>query len=264
MGQDPDEIVVSPAASSTTGASPADETSAQVEALRGDIEQTRSDIGETLQAIEERLTPGNLAANAATTVKEKAARTMEQAMNTASERMSEMAGQTRESAEMVADRMRDSPWPAVFLGAGLGYLIYRSYADRELHWEDARRAYDYDDERYAHDERYRHYDQMQSGRRLAQRTVSGVGRGASNVGRQASSWIAQSGRMVRDNPLGFGLAAMAVGVACGLTAPETETENEWLGEARDRVVDKAKEMAGVESGQQQPSTGQSGTPGATL
>ena len=75
-------------------------------------------------------------------------------MTTASERMSGTAGQTRRSAGMVANRLRDSPWPAIFLGAGLGYLLYRSYADRQPRWDEARRAaYDYDDAGYLHDER---------------------------------------------------------------------------------------------------------------
>jgi hypothetical protein len=33
----------------------------------------------------------------------------------------------------------------------------------------------------------------------------------------------------------------------GLSAPETETENQWMGDTRDALIDRAKEMAGVQS-----------------
>ena len=76
MGQAPDEDVTP--ASSSAASEPLDpDTRVEVETLKVEIEQTRSGIGETLQALEERLTPGNLASDAAAAVKDKAARTME-------------------------------------------------------------------------------------------------------------------------------------------------------------------------------------------
>jgi hypothetical protein len=40
-----------------------------------------------------------------------------------------------------------------------------------------------------------------------------------------------------------GVAAVAVGATVGLALPETETENEWLGETRDTMVEQAQELA---------------------
>jgi hypothetical protein len=51
-------------------------------------------------------------------------------------------------------------------------------------------------------------------------------------------------RVLRENPLALGAAATLVGAAIGMTVPETEVENEWMGDARDNVVERAKEMAG--------------------
>ena len=36
---------------------------------------------------------------------------------------------------------------------------------------------------------------------------------------------------------------LLIGAAIGLALPETERENEWLGEAREGVVDRAQELA---------------------
>jgi hypothetical protein len=50
-------------------------------------------------------------------------------------------------------------------------------------------------------------------------------------------------RLLQDNPLLVGAAAVLVGAAVGAAVPETESENRLMGEARDTVVDRAQEMA---------------------
>ena len=50
-------------------------------------------------------------------------------------------------------------------------------------------------------------------------------------------------RMMRENPLLVGAAAVLAGAAIGASLPETERENQLMGEARDSVVDRAQEAA---------------------
>jgi hypothetical protein len=50
-------------------------------------------------------------------------------------------------------------------------------------------------------------------------------------------------RLLESNPLMVAAAAVAVGATVGLALPETETENEWLGETRDTMVEQAQEVA---------------------
>lgn len=50
-------------------------------------------------------------------------------------------------------------------------------------------------------------------------------------------------RAMRENPLAVGAAAVALGAVVGLAIPETQQENEWMGEARDTVVEKAQSAA---------------------
>jgi uncharacterized protein YjbJ (UPF0337 family) len=50
-------------------------------------------------------------------------------------------------------------------------------------------------------------------------------------------------RAMWENPLAVGAAAVALGAVVGLAIPETEQENEWMGEARDTVVEKAQSVA---------------------
>jgi len=59
-------------------------------------------------------------------------------------------------------------------------------------------------------------------------------------GRQAQNELQ---RMMHDNPLLVGAGALAVGAVIGLALPETERENEWMGDARDTVIERAETMA---------------------
>ena len=50
-------------------------------------------------------------------------------------------------------------------------------------------------------------------------------------------------RAMWETPLAVGAAAVALGAVVGLAIPETQQENEWMGEARYTVVDKSQSAA---------------------
>lgn len=50
-------------------------------------------------------------------------------------------------------------------------------------------------------------------------------------------------RMMRENPLAVGAASLAVGAAIGLAIPETHFEDQWMGDARETVVERAQDTA---------------------
>ena len=49
--------------------------------------------------------------------------------------------------------------------------------------------------------------------------------------------------MLDRNPLLLGAAALIAGAAVGLSIPETESENQFMGEAREQLVERAQEAA---------------------
>ncbi len=75
-------------------------------------------------------------------------------------------------------------------------------------------------------------DARATGRRAIQRTE-----------RQYHRAEIQLQNAVTDNPLAVGAVAFAVGAAIGLSLPHTAKEDEWMGEAKDRLLERAEGVA---------------------
>jgi ElaB/YqjD/DUF883 family membrane-anchored ribosome-binding protein len=80
-----------------------------------------------------------------------------------------------------------------------------------------------------------------------QQTASRIGERAQDLaGRVADQTRTQTRRVesaFQDNPLVIGAAALALGLAAGLAIPSTEREAELVGDTRDQLVDKVRDMA---------------------
>jgi gas vesicle protein len=80
-----------------------------------------------------------------------------------------------------------------------------------------------------------------------QRKASEIGERAEEMaGRVADQTRVQTRRVehaFQDNPLVIGAAALALGLAAGLAIPSTEKEDELVGDTRDELVDKVRDVA---------------------
>jgi ElaB/YqjD/DUF883 family membrane-anchored ribosome-binding protein len=80
-----------------------------------------------------------------------------------------------------------------------------------------------------------------------QETASRIGERAQDLaGRVADQTRTQTRRVesaFQDNPLVIGAAALALGLAAGLAIPSTEREAELVGDTRDQLVDRVRDMA---------------------
>jgi vacuolar-type H+-ATPase subunit H len=74
----------------------------------------------------------------------------------------------------------------------------------------------------------------------AGRAVVGV---QDSTGKITSGISSQVQQMLDDSPLALGGLALATGAAIGLLLPTTQSENQLMGQARDRVLQQAKETA---------------------
>jgi hypothetical protein len=73
--------------------------------------------------------------------------------------------------------------------------------------------------------------------------------------RAASDWFSS---ILRENPLALGVAALAAGALFGLSLPSTRIEGEYMGEARDHLVEGAKSAAQEAAGKVQRVTQEAG------
>lgn len=222
--------------------------------IRGEIAQTRENISETLGEIQYRLKPSTIVAEASERVK-----------SATTEKVKQMANTAEYAADRVVhnrfmDTVRENPWPVAMIGLGAAWLWMNGRPDGRRY---SARRYAYGGDDYRRDESdvdndwrtrtaptrmvYSHgdnegieYGEVPNNRGSASDYMDEVRTKTRQTTRRAQNSV---NRVLRENPLALGAAATLVGVAIGMSLPETDVENEWMGEARDTVVERAREMA---------------------
>jgi hypothetical protein len=157
------------------------------------------------------------------------------------------------------DRGSQTAIPAAMIGIGAAWLLIDRLRNRDREYDAAyRRDYrasrswkpqygEYGGEGYGA-EGYRYDSDEQSGIGETLESVSSRASEAATQARYAAMHTSrrarnQFQRLLQDNPLIIGAAAVVIGAAVGLALPETERENEWMGEAKENLVDRAQDMA---------------------
>lgn len=136
-----------------------------------------------------------------------------------------------DAAGNVAGKVRDNPWPTLLIGAGATWLAIDAVRGRS-------------------GEAVRERAHRPAGRSNLEGNTR-AGRNERGAVSQAVSKVAEVGRaaggqiegFVRDRPLLAGAATLGLGMAVGMALPSSITENQVLGDARDKIVSKAKEAA---------------------
>jgi Protein of unknown function (DUF3618) len=219
---------------SSTGQSRASEDpEARTLEIREEIEETRQEMSETIEAIQEKLRPSNLVSEAASATSERVKHMAYSAVDTAEDWWEASGGSS------FLDRIRRNPVPAALAGAGLVWLAFSNGG------HSRRSGYDYD--RSASRKRGREYGGWQEGDASRESVTSRVASSAETalhetrrVARRSQNRLNQ---MLRDNPIAVGAGAMVLGAAVGLALPETERENELMGETRDNALEQAQHLA---------------------
>lgn len=139
-------------------------------------------------------------------------------------------------------RLRNHPIPAALAGVGIGWL---ALAGRDRDYRQRLREPSSD----------RRWLEDPSASRSAASLRENASETAESIRRIARRRQNQLERAVQDNPLLVGAGALLLGAAFGLAIPETETENEWMGETRDNVVGRARDMARDAANQVQEAAG---------
>lgn len=258
------------------------DSSRRARELENEIAHTRAEMSETIEAIQEKLRPANLVSEATERVKSATTEKVKNMADTASETAQDVMRGSRERAYDMVEGAKQNPVPALMIGAGVAWLLMSSrsksndYGDRnwsESSTRNARGAFSTGDDYYRSTDadysdvdsnRTSGYDRASGGssrqsgesRQYGNSRQYGYGNegwtdgtaqalaGAADTARHTARRTSnQLQRMLRDNPLLVAAAAVLAGAAIGASLPETERENQFMGEARDSVVDRAQEAA---------------------
>ena len=179
--------------------------------IRAEIDQTREELTETVDAIQEKLRPANVVASAASATTERVKHMAYNAADRADEFM------TSSGARPMLERLTSKPFPLALTIIGATWLLAGD--DRSRSDYAAQRDYS---------------------------TGSGSPRGSHAT--QSPSQMMNRGKrqvqsMIRDYPLAVGAAALILGASLGMAVPETQAENDMLGETRDATLKRAQDAA---------------------
>jgi hypothetical protein len=249
-----------------TGGDLDEDSARRAREIRSEIAQTREDLSETIDAIQEKLRPGNIAAAATDRVKTAATTAVRSAAGAASNTAQTAMESTRRVADNFYEGGRMNTIAGAMIGIGSAWLLvdrWRNSSGRSRSYGSLS-EYEYGDRRYRtrwtrQSELGEEYDRdsssdegvLSQGYERASSMAHDARERASSMAYDAreraleTAHRARSGfaHLLESNPLMVGAAAMAIGATVGLALPETERENEWMGETKDNLMERAQDMA---------------------
>jgi ElaB/YqjD/DUF883 family membrane-anchored ribosome-binding protein len=145
-------------------------------------------------------------------------------------------------------RIRNNPMPAALACIGLSWLAFSSGesddGDYTTSWRDQPREGSWPGQSEpTTGEGGIAQNLSESASQMASRTREYASETTDSMRRMVQRRRNQVERMVHENPLLVGAGALMLGAAFGMAVPETDTEREWMGEARDNMVGRARDMA---------------------
>lgn len=218
--------------------------------LEREIAEQRAHLGETISALEERFSPGQMLDQVLAYGKENGGEFTHNLVNT----------------------VKNNPVPTLMLAVGAAWLMYgsnnRNLGYGNSYGEPMRASYgldpDYDASSqsssahlkdtalHAKDKASQLTGQVKSSvrsslhgaRETANHVRHSLGHAGQEIRHQAYRASDGFGRLLREQPLAVGAMGIALGALIGGSLPSSRTEDRLMGDKRDRVMEKAKAMAG--------------------
>jgi ElaB/YqjD/DUF883 family membrane-anchored ribosome-binding protein len=245
------------------------------EQIKGQIEETRREMGQTIDAIQEKLSFSNISDQVSEHVNnavETAKGAVYEATIGKAVHFMKNVGDGLSSSSIVRTA-KNNPYPFILMGLGAGLLAYQSYSGGGRRSKYGRsQRYEF---RTGGEGTYdRGQGQNQAGiLSTAREGLSGVtdtvssaagnaynsltetagnvysstgdvmNRAYDKFGEFGSTAREQYDHYLEENPLALAGVALALGAAVGMAIPSTQYEGELMGDARERIMDKAQSSA---------------------
>jgi hypothetical protein len=193
----------------------------EVQQIKAEISETQVELQQTVAEIQERLSPSHLKDQAATTVRDATIGKVQHMM-----------------------QGNHNPIPYALIGVGAAWLLAgrRSSSDRQWNGYGTQdRGWD------ANSGGYYNTPRTGSSRATTDEWKAAASERASEVTARARGAASRARNrwesMLHENPMALGIAALAAGALIGASLPQSDLENEYLGETRDQMLDSAREVA---------------------
>ena len=224
-------------------------------AIRAEIDQTRQRLGDTVEALGAQLNPSHLRQRVKDSVREATIGKVQQMASNTKERINE-------TGRGLAQTIRDNPLPAAMAAAGIGWLLLSNRDSRAT----PRFTNGAPDDFATRDESYgasgiktgvrnvaeKAHDLTEKAQDATNRVVDKVKQTGDVVADKADVAMQRAQETARtaarrvehqyeENPMGLGAVALALGLAIGFSVPATRKEAALMGDARDKLLDNARE-----------------------
>jgi uncharacterized protein YjbJ (UPF0337 family) len=221
-------------------------------------------MSDNLEQLGERLNPENIKDRVKQDVRDATIGKVENMAQNAGDKIDEAKETLGEARRTMMDVVRENPIPAAMVGIGLGWLAYNTRQQRSLSdaWArqrmgrmgSGRYAGGYEQTGYGagrvgeeEGTRDRMGDRAHELSGTAQEKAGELADRAQGMAGNVADETRYQARRLEDqfyeNPLAIGAAALTLGVAVGLAIPETRGEQELMGGARDRLAERARNVA---------------------
>jgi ElaB/YqjD/DUF883 family membrane-anchored ribosome-binding protein len=202
--------------------------------IEREIDQTRAEMNKTLDALEHRLTAGQL---------------LDQCLN--------FFGTTgREAGASLGRSLQENPIPLILTATGIAWMMTAPRQGSTVASDNGERRYGAVAENLSHvsaqvkssassarDQLTRSKDAMKDAMTDSVDAVKErVSSTASIAQAQARRVRQQFNSTLEEQPLVLGAIGLAIGAAIGLMVPSTDQEDRFMGEARDNIVERGKEI----------------------
>lgn len=188
------------------------------EEIQAEIARTRGDMDATLTAIEQRLTPGQLVDQGLDYLRSSGA---------------------NEFVHNLGGSVKNNPLPVALMGIGIAWLM--ATGNRKPSYLYAQK------QSSGPGMMQRASEGMSSAKDRAAQSVQGARERVGQLGQTARNQMER----VRDQPLVLGAIGLAIGAVMAAGLPRTREEDRLMGEASDRLTEKAKEAGKEQMGKVQ-------------
>jgi len=238
--------------------------------IREQIEETRSQMSETIDAIQDKLSFANISEQVKDQVSEQIGSVVETAKDALVGNAVNAVNSVGRSFKKLgksdaAGKIRQNPWILSVVGLGIGALLVNSLFGGSGRGKN-KHSYHQPKRGKVETERSSIYESVGNATSSAVAGVTGAaGSAYEGVGNAAGKTYEGIGKAsnyayekvgdlggevkknynyyIEENPLAVGAVALALGAAVGFAIPLTKKENEYMGELRDNVVEKAQSTA---------------------